>query len=160
MGVTTNAYSLEPKMIKKVRADNENIAFILGDCEIESQHWKVESYDFDTGIEVHIKIMREAGYTKTAKNINSEYADLDIFDYNGYDIWVIPPSQVKAMVKELENATFETIKAKNIGGQVTDRRGTVLVDSLFESYLSDIDGIRAFFRKAMEKGHYLLFAEA
>ncbi len=160
MGVMTNAYSLEPKMIKKVRADNENLAFILGDCEDESQHWKVESYDFDKGIETYITIMREAGFVKTAKNIDSEYADLDLFDYNGNDLWVIPPSQVKAMVKELETATIEGIKAKNIGGQVTDRRGTVLVDSLFESYLSDIDGIKAFFRKAMEKGHYLLFAEA
>ena len=159
MGVTTNAYSLEPKMIKKVRADNENIAFILGDCEDESQHWKVESYDFDTSIETYITMMREAGFVKTAKSINCEYADLDIFDYNGNDLWVIPPSQVKAMCKELENVTFESLKAKKLS-DITDRRGNPLNNDQLENYLSDIDGIKAFFRKAMEKGHYLLFAEA
>ena len=159
MGVTTNAYSLEPKMIKKVRADNENIAFILGDCEIESQHWKVESYDFDKGIETYITIMREAGFVKTAKNIDSEYADLDIFDYNGNDLWVIPPSQIKAMCRELENVTFESLKAKKLS-DITDRRGNPLTNDELESYLSDIEGIKAFFKQALEKGHYLLFAEA
>ncbi|MEY4529507.1 MAG: hypothetical protein RLZZ156_228 [Deinococcota bacterium] len=158
MGVTTNAYSLEPKIIKKIRADNENLAFILGDCEDESQHWKVESYDFDKGIETYITMMREAGFVKTAKNIDSEYADLDLFDYNDNDLWIIPPSQVKAMCKELENVTFESLRAKNLS-DITDRRGNPLNNDQLESYLSDIDGIKAFFRKAMEKGHYLLFAE-
>ena len=159
MGVTTTAYSVEPKMMKKVRADNENFAFIFGDCEEENEIWKVESYDFDKGIETYIDIFREAGFNKTARNIDSEYADLDVFDYGGYDIWAIPPSGLKAMCKELANSTFEVLKAKNLS-EVTDRRGDSLLDSELESYLSDIEGIKKFFDKTFEQGNYLIFAEA
>ena len=63
------------------------------------------------------------------------------------------------MCKELEHVTFESLKAKKLS-EVTDRRGNPLTNDQLESYLSDIDGIKAFFREAMEKGHYLLFAEA
>jgi len=159
MGVVTIAYSVEPKMMKKVRADNEKFAFIFGECEDESEHWEVESYDFDTGIDAYIQIFRGAGFTKTAKSIDSEYADLDIFDYNGYDIWVIPPSGVKVICKEIEKATFETLKAKELS-EITDRRGTKMQESLIESYLSDIEGIKNFLGKTLEKGNYLLFSEA
>lgn len=157
MGVNTTAYSIEPKMMKKVRADNENFAFIFGECEDESEIWKVESYDFDTGIDVFIKIFREANCIETAKKIDSEYADLDVFDYNGYDIWAITPSSVKAMCKEIEKANFDK---QEFGNEITDRRGTVLLDSELESYLSDIEGIKKFFDKVFEQGNYVIFSEA
>jgi hypothetical protein len=170
MGVTTTAYSLELKMIKKVRANNDNLAYVFdyfededgvfGPGEDKTKPWQVESYDFDSSIDVYIQIFREAGYTKTAKSIDCEYADLDAFDYGGYDIWVVPPSGIKAMVKELENAAFEVLKAKGIGSQVTDRRGNAIPESTFEGYLSDIKGIKEFFNKAFMQGHYLVFAEA
>ncbi len=159
MGVMTTVYSVEPKMMKKVRADNENFAFIFGDCDGEIERWKIESYDFDKGIDTYITIFLEGGFTKTSRNIDSEYADLDAFDFGGYDIWAIPPSGVKAMCKELENATFEVLKAKNLS-EVTDRRGNSLLDSELESYLSDIEGIKKFFDKTFEQGNYLVFSEA
>jgi hypothetical protein len=169
MGVNTTAYAISPKMMRKVRADNDNLAYvfdyfededgIFGAGEDKSKVWEVESYDFDTGIETYIDIFREAGFTKTAKNIDCEYADLDAFDYGGYDIWAIPPSGVKAMCKELENATFEVLKAKELS-EVTDRRGNSLIDSELESYLSDIEGIKKFLNEAFEQGNYLIFSEA
>ncbi len=169
MGVNTTAYSITPKMMKKVRADNENLGYIFdyvededgiyGVGEDKSKLWEIESYDFDKGIETYIHIFREAGFTKTARNIDSEYADLDAFDYGGYDAWAISPSGVKAMCKELANATFEVMKAKEFP-DITDRRGSPLLESELESYLSDIEGIKKFFDKASEQGNYLIFAEA
>lgn len=169
MGVLTTAYSIPPEVMTKVRADNENLGYILdyfededgifGAGEDKGKLWEIESYDFDKGIEVYIHIFREAGFTKTARNIDSEYADLDAFDYGGYDTWLIPPSGVKAMCKELEKATFEVLKAKEFP-DITDRRGSPLLDNELESYLSDIEGIKKFFDKTFEQGNYLIFAEA
>jgi hypothetical protein len=168
MGVCTTAYSIPPKMMRKIRANNDNLGYvfdyiededgIFGAGEDKSKIWEVESYDFDTVIETYITIFRESGYKKTARNIDSEYADLDAFDYGGYDIWAIPPSGVKVMCKELENVTFEVLKTKELS-EVTDRRGNTLLDSELESYLSDIDGIKKFFDKAFEHRNYLIFAE-
>lgn len=56
-------------MIRKIRADNENLAYIFGDCEDEKDIWKLDKHDFDTGIEVIISILREAGFIKTKENI-------------------------------------------------------------------------------------------
>jgi len=159
MGVNTTAYSIPPKMMRKIKADNDNLGYVFGDCEDENERWEVESYDFDTGVDVFIKIFREADFIKTARNIDSEYADLDAFDFGGYDIWAVTPAGVKAMCKELENETFEVLKAKNLS-EVTDRRGDKMPESLLESYLSDIEGIKKFFDKAFEQGNYLVFAEA
>lgn len=169
MSVNTTTYSIPPKVMRKIKANNENLAYvfdyfededgIFGVGEDKTNLWEVESYDFDSQIDVYIKIFREAGFTKTAKNIDSEYADLDVFDYGGYDIWAIPPSSVKAMCKEIENATLEVLKSKNLS-EITDRRGNPLLDNELESYLSDIKGIKKFFDKAFEHGNYLIFAEA
>lgn len=163
MGVITTLYSVEPKRMKKLRADNENIAFVTGDCENESEKWQMESYDFDTEIETFIGFFYDLGFDKTRKSINSEYADLDVFDYNGYDIWEIPPSGIKAMVKELESATFEELKAKIIENeiQLRDRRGTLIPNNPYELYLkNDVENIKNFLKRALEQGHYLLFVEA
>jgi hypothetical protein len=170
MGVTTTAYSVPPKMMRKIRADNEKLAFVFGYFEDEDgvfsasddekKRWEVENCDFDSSIDVYIKIFRTAGYEKTARKIDSEYADLDTFEYGGYDIWVVPPSGVKAITRELEDATFEVLKAKTIGGEITDRRGNLLNQDLLESYLSDIESFKNFFNKAFAQGHYLIFAEA
>lgn len=169
MGVTTTAYSIPPKMMRKIRADNENLAYIFdyfededgifGAGEDKSKLWEIESYDFNKGIETYISIFRYSGFEKTARNVDSEYADLETFDYGGYDIWAIPPSGLKAMCKELEKTTFEALKAKELS-EVTDRRGNPLLDSELESYLGDIEGIKIFFDKAFEQGNYLIFAEA
>ncbi|HRH45125.1 MAG TPA: DUF1877 family protein [Pyrinomonadaceae bacterium] len=164
MGVITVAYSISPKLMRKIRADNDNLAYIFGDCEDENEAWKVESYDFDKGIEEIISILHEADCKKTAKNIDCEnyfYSDNSSYlDYDGYDVWTIPPSKVKAMLKELEKVNVTELKNKgNING-ITDRRGTLLPESLYQSYVGDLKTIRKFFQKTVEQGNYLLFAEA
>jgi hypothetical protein len=169
MGVNTTAYSITPKMMRKIRANNDNLGYvfdyiededgIFGPAEDKSKLWKIESYDFDTGIDTYISIFSHAGFEKTAKKIDSGNGDLDEFDYSDYDIWAIPPSGVKSMCKELENATLEVLQAKELS-EVTDRRNTPLPDSELESYLSDIEGIKKFLNEAFEQGNYLLFAES
>lgn len=164
MGVITTAYSIPPPMMRKIRADNDNLAYIFGECEDENEGWKVESFDFDKGIEETISVLREADCPKTAQKIDCEnyfYSDNSSYlDYDGYDVWTIPPSQVKAMLKELEKANVEELKAKgNING-ITDRRGTLLPESLYKSYVGDLGRIKKFFQKTVEQGNYLLFAEA
>lgn len=163
MGVLTTAYSIPPKMMRKIRTDNDNLVFVVGDCE-KSKFWKSESLDFDKSIEETISILREAGCEKTAKNFDCEsyfYSDSrNYIDYDGYDIWTIPPSQVKTMLKEIEKADIEKLKAKGNINQITDRRGIVLPESLYESYVDDLQNIRKFLRKTAEQGNYLLFTEA
>ncbi len=164
MGVITTAYSIPPKLMRKIRADNNNLVYVFGDCEEEIEIWKLESYDFDKAIEETISILREAGCKKTAQMIDCEnffYSDNSSYlDYNGYDVWTIPPSKVKAMAKELEKANFEELIAKGNVTGIKDRRGTILPESLYQSYIGDIESIKKFFKKTAENGNYLLFAEA
>src|SRR4051812_25209876 len=118
MGVVTTVYSMPPNLMRKIRKDNDNLANLL-EPEDENLRWKVETYDFDTIIESLIQILRESGYQKTAKRIDCEnyfYSDNGTLEYNGYDIWAIPPSQVRTMAKDLETATFEELKTKGLGG--------------------------------------------
>lgn len=159
MGVITVAYSITANMLRKIRNDNENLAYIK-EPEDENSRWKVEELDFDSGIEPTISILREVGCPKTAKNLNCEYADLDLFDYNGYDIWTVSPSQVAAMLKELEKVNVKELIAKGNVNEVTDRRGAVLQESLYESYVSDLVSIKKFIKQTVEEGNYLLFTEA
>lgn len=161
MGVITTAYSIPPKMMRKIRANNDNLGYIF---ESEDENWKVKSYDFDKTIEETVSILREAGCKKTAKNIDCEnyfYSDdSSYFDYDGYDIWTIPPSQVKSMLNELENVDVEKLKSKGNIGEITDRRGTIMNESLYKSYVSDIKTIRNFFKETARQENYLLFTEA
>lgn len=163
MGVITTAYSTPTNLMRKVRADNDNLAYVLGECE-EDERWKLESYDFDTGIEVIISILREAGCEKTAKRFNCEnyfYSDDSSYiDYDGNDIWTIPPSQVKTMLKELEKVNIDELISKGNVNGITDRRGNLLPESLYESYVDDLKGIRKFLKETTEQGNYLLFTEA
>ena len=163
MGVLTTAYSIPPNLMRKIRSDNDNLTYLL-DPEDENVRWKVEEYGFDTGVEVIIRILREAGCEKSAKNIDCEtyfYSDNSSYlDYDGYDMWIVPPAQVKAMFKELEKVKVEELQAKGIVNEITDRRGTVLPESLYQSYVGDLNEIRKFLSKTAEAGNYLLFAEA
>lgn len=167
MGVFTTIYSVDSEMIKKVQTDNNNLAYIFdyvedengifGPFEDKSKIWEVESFDFDTGVDVYIQIFRELNCEITARSIDSEYADLEAFDYAGYDIWVIPPSDVIEMVKELKNLNIESSENS---AEVKDRRGNLLLDSQLKSYLMDIEDIEKFFNKVFEQGNYLIFSQA
>jgi hypothetical protein len=163
MGVDSIAYSIPPKMMRKIRADNDNLGYVFGNVEDENEDWQVESFDFGTGIEVFINILREAGYPKTAKKIDCEYnfysGSRNYLDYDSYNVWIIPPSEVKVMAQELANVTFDGLKS-GIAGEIKDRRGHTMLESLYESYLSDIESLKKFLQRTAEQGNYLLFAEA
>jgi hypothetical protein len=163
MGVDSIAYSIPPKMMRKIRADNDNLGYVFGNVEDENEDWQVESFDFGTGIEVFINILREAGYPKTAKKIDCEYyfgsGSRNYLDYDSYNVWIIPPSEVKVTAQELANVTFDGLKS-GIAGEIKDRRGHSMLESLYESYLSDIESLKKFLQRTAEQGNYLLFAEA
>jgi hypothetical protein len=163
MGVITTAYSIPLNLMRKIRSDNDNLVYLL-DPEVENVRWKVEKYGFDTGVEVIISILREVGCEKTAKNIDCEnyfYSDNSSYlDYDDYDIWIIPPSQVKAMLKELEKVNVKELIAKGNVNEIKDRRGTLLPENLYKSYVGDLKDLRKFLDKTAEAGNYLLFTEA
>lgn len=177
MGVTTTIYSVEPVMMKKVEEDNENLAYITGDCE-ENENWKVASFDFDTSVNTYIYIFFNAGAKECRKLIDSEYADLDLFDYNGYNIWTVSPSAVQTMMEELEALTpavedkiisYSLMEIVNgvvlIDNQevevlkVADRRGRLLSSDEIRSYLDSVRSFKKFLQTVIEKKNYLLFSE-
>ncbi len=168
MGVTTTIYSVEPGMTKKVEEDNKNLAYITGDCE-ESEKWKVESFDFDTGVDTYINIFFNAGAREARKMIDSEYTDLDLFDFNGYNIWTVSPDGVKTMLKELEAFTPE-MEDKIVNDnlidnhevevmKLKDRRGTVLSGDEIRGYLDSITSFKKFLQQVKEQHYYLIFIE-
>lgn len=158
MGVCTTMYAINTTMMKKIKADNENIAFMVGECE-KNESWEVTKYDFDKSIEVFINILYVAGAKKSAKLIDSEYADLDIFEYDSYDIWAITPSKVKMMAKELERINWEILKKGEVNKEITDRRNNVLTENELMSYLDDLNDIKQFLNKALLQENYLVFTE-
>jgi hypothetical protein len=159
MGVCTTMYALNTKMMKKVKADNENLAFIVGECE-EDKTWQVAKYEFDKSIEIFINILHEAGATKSAKLMDSEYADLELFEYEPYDIWSIPPSKVKTIVEELESITVESLKTDSGDSKISDRRNNILREEELESYLEEFGDIKQFLNEALIQKNYLVFTEA
>ncbi|MCU0437173.1 MAG: DUF1877 family protein [Raineya sp.] len=159
MGVCTTMYAVNTKMMKKIKADNENLAFVVGECE-ENEVWNVTKYEFDKSIEVFIDIFDVAGAKRSAKLINSEYADLDIFEYDSYDIWTVSPAKVKTMVKELESINIELLKTKEGNEEITDRRNRILTKDELASYLDDLSDIKQFLNETSLQSNYLIFTEA
>ena len=160
MGLTTIAYSITEDMLKKIKSDNENLAFVFGECE-KDEIWDVEQYDFDSDSEVYSRIFRRAGFEKASKNIDSEYFYDDLLE-SSYTAWIITSSEVKAMVEELNNVTFADLKAKSkdFESPATDRRGNILPEDILEGYFSSIEVISAFFKKTAEQGNALVFGES
>ncbi len=101
------------------------------------------------------------GFQKAGKNVDSEYFYDDLLE-SSYTAWIITPSEVKAMVKELNNVTFANLKAKskNFESLATDRRGNILPEDILEGYFSSIEVISAFFKKTAEQGNSLVFGES
>lgn len=167
MGVITTMYSVEPNMMKKVKADNDNLAYITGDCE-ENDNWEFESFDFDSSIEIYMDIFFNAGAKKSRKLIDSECADLGVYEFESYDIWSISPANVKIMVKELEAITpamgEKIIKDNLIDNHETEvlrieRKGFPLTSEEIQTYLESIDDLKQFLSKVMSKNNYLIITE-
>lgn len=156
MGVDTTAYSVPADLVKKIRRNND----LIGGVIEPEDGADFARFDFDSSVEVWVSVLRAAEYKKTAKNIDSEQFDTGMLDYDGYDMWLVPPSQLKAMLKELEPASWEQLRTAGLAAEATDRRGTLLLESEYEGYFCSIDEFRAFLQTASQQGHYLLFTEA
>ena len=159
MGVCTTMYAVNTKMMKKIKADNENLAFVVGECE-ENEVWNVTKYEFDKSVEVFINIFYVTGAKKSAKLIDSEYADLGIFEYDSYDIWAVSPAKVKMMLKELESINFELLKTDEGNKEITDQRNNTLTEDELASYLGDLSDIKQFLNETSMQSNYLIFTEA
>jgi len=152
MSVLTTAYSISPKMMRKIRRDYDCLESIFE----EDSDWKVEFYCFDKGWEETIGILGECGFEKTYAKLQTE----DYLDYDGYDIWTVTPAAVKMADKDLETANFEELKAAGLAKNVTDYYGKPIPEYLYSYYVGDIKEIKKFIRKAAANGNYLLFATA
>jgi len=164
MGVITTAYSIPPDMMRKIRANNDKLEFILDTGEEVAARWAVEEYDFDKAIDEKSRILNGCGFVKTAKRFDCEsyfYAKgRNYLDYDSYNVWIIPPSEVKAMFKELEHANFEELKATGLANEVTDYDGDPILEDDYQYYIGDIEEIKKFLNAAAAAGNYLLFAAA
>jgi len=158
MGVLTTAYSVPPAMMKKIKADNDTLGFVVGD--VEGKGWECESFSFDKGFEERIGILGDNGYPKTREALDLESAGEDDPAYDGYDVRVVSPATLKKIVKELATATFEDLKAKGLAKGTTDYYGKTIPADMYAYYVGDIQEMRAFFTKAATAGHWLVLAAA
>lgn len=165
MGVLTTGYSIPPPLMRKIRADNDNLASVLGIDEEENPNRKtVDEYDFDKGFADIIGVLQHCGYEKVYKLLDGEgyfYGDSEHYiEYDGYDIWFVTPAKVKFIVGELETVTLAKIKAAAEIEPLRDYYNNIIPENIYENYLGYIESMKKFFKKAAEKGNYLLFAEA
>ena len=157
MGVLTTAYSVPPVIMKKIRADHENLAFLLG-VEEGGKAWKCATLEFDKRFEEKIIILGENGYTRTREALDLESAAEDAPSFDGYGIRIVPPTTLKTIAKELAPATFEALKAAGLAKGIADHYGKAIPEDDYQTYVGDIEQMKAFFTKAAADGHFLLIA--
>ena len=105
MGVLTTIYSVPVPMMKKIKADHDNLGFLFGVEESGGDAWKCETFECDKGFEERIGILGENGYPKTKEALDLESADEEDPSYDGYDVRVVSPATVKKIAKEIASAT-------------------------------------------------------
>lgn len=91
MGVLTTAYSVSPKLMKRIEKDNESLGLLFGQEETADEAWRVPSYGFDKGFEETIGILGACGYPVTRDALDLECAGDDDPTYDGYDVRVVKP---------------------------------------------------------------------
>jgi hypothetical protein len=165
MGVETTAYSVPPKMMRKIRAANEVLDFVFGNSDEEKPEWKFDEMGFGKRFEENITILREGGCRKTSKILNLEgyfYSDdkSNFIEYDGYEVVIVPPSKVKTVAQELENMNFEKLKTECLEKGVTDYYGTIIRENEYDSYISSIRQMKKFFQKNADAGNFVIFATA
>ncbi|HQU82471.1 MAG TPA: DUF1877 family protein [Pyrinomonadaceae bacterium] len=163
MGVETNAYSIPPKMMRKIKNNNDNLAYVLG--YEEKPDWKFDEMDFGKRFEENIVILREAGHGKIHDTLDLEeivYSEDErkFIDYDGYEICIISPSNVKKVSREFENVKFGKLKANSIAKEITDYYGQIIREYEYDYYISNLKQMKKFFANAAEKGNYIIFATA
>jgi hypothetical protein len=164
MGVITTAYAIPAPLMRKIRADHDNLAFVLDNGDEEHPKWKVEQFDFDGRIDETHSILRACGYRKAAESLDLENyfypKGRNYLDYEGYNVWILTPAEIKKVAAELENATFEELKAKGLANEATDYDGKIIDEFDYHYYVGDIAEIKKFFETNAGQGNYLLFAVA
>jgi hypothetical protein len=160
MGVLTTAYSVPPAMMKKIKADHENLGFVFGVVEDGAEAWKCEEFGFDKGFEERIGILGENGCPKTQEALDLECADEADPTYDGYDVRAVSPATVKKIAKELASATFEELKTRGLANGITDYYGKPIPADAYSHYVGDIEQMKTFFAKVAAAGHWLVIAAA
>ena len=159
MGVLTVLYSVPPAIMKKVRADNERLAFVFGDEETDDPAWRAASYDFDKHFYEFATIVSAAGAPTARRAFDFEDPADNEPEYGSYDLRVATPTKVKKIAKELAAVTFEQAKAKALEQETTDYSGRLIPADEYEGYAGDLEEVKAFFAKAAEAGHFIVGAE-
>ncbi|MCA9520532.1 MAG: DUF1877 family protein [Myxococcales bacterium] len=147
-------------MMKKIRRDNEWLAYLFGVEEADAEAWACATFEFDKLYEETIGILGATGHPKTRSALDLEIPDKHAVEFDGYDIRVVTPAKLKAITKELEHATAKNVKAKAIAIGVTDYYGRPIAEKEVEIYIGDLAKLKSFFEKAAEAGHYLIIAAA
>jgi len=145
MSVSTTAYSVDAKTLKKLRDDEENFALLFEDDDSER-------YEFDSNIEFYVSLFRRAGLETAGSSIDSAAAELE--DFDGNDVWFVAPRTVKKIVAELAATSPDELKT-----QATDRHGATLAQDVVHEFIDQIDDMKKFFNNAAEQGHSLIFSE-
>lgn len=162
MGVLTTAYAVSPLQMRKIRADQNSFRLLFGIEGEPSAKWKVETYEFGKHFEEKIGILRVCGYEKTFFKLNFEnYYDpknKNFWNYEGYNIWSVTPAELNMICAELENASFEKLKAGGLNAEATDYFGQIIPAEMYEYHVGDIEEVKGFFRKTFERGDFLIFA--
>lgn len=159
MGVLTTLYAVPAPLMKKIREDNERLAFLFGEDEDEDEKlWKVASYDLDEKAEEQFSIYATAGYPRMQAAFDFESAEDDEPEYDGYDIRVAKPATVKKIAKEIEKATLKQLVTKAVATGVTDYYGKPMTELEIKLLVDDVAKLKKFFAKAAEAGHFVIAA--
>jgi hypothetical protein len=160
MSVDTVAYSIPPKMMRKIRAENENLDYVFGNSDEENPEWQFESLDFGKRFDENRYILRAGGFAKTPKilELESYYDTDDYIEHDGCEVQIIKPSLIKIVVKELEKVDFAKLKSECLEQQVTDYYGEIILEFEYDSYLESIRQMNDFLVKAAAEGNFVIFA--
>ena len=160
MGVLTTIYSVPVPLMKKIKADHDNLGFLFGVEESGGDAWKCETFECDKGFEERIGILGENGYPKTKEALDLESADEEDPSYDGYDVRVVSPATVKKIAKEIASATAAELTKKGLPNGTTDYYGKPIPAEAYAYYVGDIEEMKAFFAKAAAAGNWLVIGAA
>lgn len=160
MGVLTVMYSIPPRIMKKIQADNERLGFVTGDAEDDDGgDWRCASIDFDKHYVEVVGLLRDAGHEKAAAMMDIE-ANAGELELDPYDLLWLKPKQVKQLDALLEGLTPAALKKQLKGKEPTDYYGKSMSADDIASYLSEIPRIRKLLKVAVAEESSIVVTEA
>lgn len=158
MSVTSTLYSVPPRLLKKLREDNELFAALFGEDEDADAEYKVPSLEPIDFEDTH-RLLSCAGFKKLHKTLDFENGNDEAFDYDGYDVQVATPAKVKKIAEELARATLAKVRDKGLEiGFKSDRRGDLLTPKDYDAQFEEIERMRDFFDAAAKAGDAVVAA--